>query len=421
MKQYPLIENRFAKLFFGVYLTAMLFLSRDTLYSSCIVGFEKSQFYMIGLICLLGICFLIRNFREMKSILLNRRMLAVVITAVVLLIPMLLKKDWQMMYFSILLCPLFAIFLTYFTSVNRVAKHYVIILTLLGLYSLVAMYCLKELAQAGKIFPSVFFNSNRWDFYNFIFAYTVPWEYWHRNFGIFREPGVYQFFIILAVYLNNYAADWNRAWKLWVCNIILALTMVSTFAIGGYAELGLFALFLYFDKGYYRKTWGKILGVLAVLAVAGVFVFLIVQIRQPGFEQTPYYEFYDMFLRLFTKSDSATDRVSAITTNIQFFFRNPLVGNGIAEVLHGTNHNTSSTLLLYAIFGIVGGTLNVAAWAALTWKKERPVLGNLVLLLCLFMSFNTQNLVANIFFWLFPMMALMERGLPMITLSSNKE
>ena len=32
--------------------------------------------------------------------------------------------------------------------------------------------------------------------------------------------------------------------------------------------------------------------------------------------------------------------------------------------------------------------------------------------LILFMSFNTQNLVANVYFWLFPMMALVERGLP---------
>ena len=41
----------------------------------------------------------------------------------------------------------------------------------------------------------------------------------------------------------------------------------------------------------------------------------------------------------------------------------------------------------------------------------------LVLLLILFMSFNTQNLTANVFFWLFPMMALVERGLPLL----NKE
>ena len=108
------------------------------------------------------------------------------------------------------------------------------------------------------------------------------------------------------------------------------------------------------------------------------------------------------------------DRQNAIVTNLQFLIRNPLVGDTIANVLHGTNHNTSSTLLLYAILGIVGGTLNVAGWIALVWNRNRKVLGNLVLLLILFLSFNTQNLVANVFFWMFPMMALVERGLPLL-------
>ena len=44
-----------------------------------------------------------------------------------------------------------------------------------------------------------------------------------------------------------------------------------------------------------------------------------------------------------------------------------------------------------------------------------------MLLLILFMSFNTQNLVANVFFWLFPMMALVERGLSNLKLSAKKE
>ena len=115
------------------------------------------------------------------------------------------------------------------------------------------------------------------------------------------------------------------------------------------------------------------------------------------------------------------DRKSAISANLQFITRNPLAGDMIANVLHGTNHNTSSTLLLYAILGVVGGSLNVAAWIALLWKRERMLLGNLMLLVILFMSFNTQNLVANVFFWLFPMMALVERGLPAMKLPAKKE
>ncbi len=421
MKQYPVLESKLEKTVFALYLTVMLFLSRDTLISSCLLGFTKSQFLMFGLILCLGCVFLWKCRKQLADVLKDPRILLMAVSAAALLIPMVLKQDWQLMYFSILLCVLFAVFLTYFTTSRHVAKYYVVMLTALGIYSIFATYVLLELAQAGKITVPVFYNSNDWPFLNFGLAYAVNWEYWHRNFGIFREPGVYQFFILLAVYLNNYYVDWNKGWKLWLCNVALAFTMLTTFAIGGFAEMGLFIFFVYFDQKWYREKWGKAAGAVFLTALIAVIAYILYQLRQPYFAQTVFYEFYDMFLRLFTKSDSATDRMNAITTNLQIFARNPLLGSRIAPVLHGTAHNTSSTLLLYAIGGIVCGTLNVAAWVALAWERRRGIPGNLVLLMILFMSFNTQNLVANVYFWLFPMMALTERGLPLLKLSKKKE
>ena len=414
MKQYPLLNHKAAKFGFGLFLLAMLFLSRDTLFSSCLLGFAKSQFLMFGLIVLLGCIFLWVNRRSFGEILKDRRIFVLGASVLVLVLPMAVKRDWQLMYFSILLCILTAVFLTYFTNVRDVSKYYVLILVALGIYSIVVTYCLKKPAREGLINPAVFYNSNDWEFFNFGLAYVNTAKYWHRNFGIFREPGVYQFFVLLAVYLNNYCVDWNRQWKLWICNVALAFTMLSTFALGGFAELGLLIVFLYFDKKWYRESWGKAAGIGAVILLIGAVGYFFYRMHQPYFNKSILFEFYDMFIRLTTDSDSMLDRQDAVATNLQFFVRNPLVGDRIAEVLYGTNHNTSSTMLLFAILGIAGGTLNVAAWIALLWKRERNIVGNLILLVILFLSFNTQNLVANVFFWLFPMMALVERGLPRI-------
>ena len=414
MKQYPLLNNRAAKAVFALFLVAMLFLSRDTLFSSCLIGFTTSQILMLGLIVLLGAVFLWVNRRNFFDILKDRRMLVMVASALIMVLPMLLKQDWQLMYFSILFCVLTGVFLTYFTSSSDVAKIYVVLLVVLGVYSIFATYVLRKLAMAGVIQPAVFENSQGWKFFDFVFAYAVDLKYWNRNNGIFREPGVYQFFVLLAVYLNNYQVDWNRQWKLWVCNVSLAFTMLTTFAIGGFAEIGLFIVFVYFDKKWYREKWGKIAGISFTAAMIAVIGYVVYRVLWTHFENTILYEFYDMFIRLFTKSDSSTDRWDAIVTNLRLIGESPLVGNPVAQVLHGTKHNTSSTLLLFAILGLVGGSLNVVAWVALAWKRERHLLGNLVLLLILFASFNTQNLVANVFFWLFPMMALVERGLPLL-------
>lgn len=420
MKTYSMMETRAGKAAFGIFLFAMLVLARDTLVTSMVLGFNKSQFLMLGLICLFGLAFLTVNRHHLKDILLDKRMILLGLSAVILLLPMLMKRDWQMMYFSILICLFFAVFLTFFTRYQEVARYYVVSLTLLCLHSLVTMYLLKGMALQGKIAPPVLQNSAGQEFFNFGLSFVVPNAAWQRNFGIFREPGVYQFFLILGLYLNNYAADWKRLWQLWLVNLVLGVTMLSTFAIGGFVEMGLFAVFLYFDKKWYRGKWGKILGIGSAAAVIAAAAFVVSQINPHVYSATVYYEIYDMFLRLTTKSDSLVDRLAAIWVNVQHFLDKPLFGDAIASVLHGTEHNTSSTLILYAIFGIAGGTLNAVAWVALLWKRERNVFGNLVLLLILFMSFNTQNLVADVFFWLFPYMALTQWVLPKLKLPERK-
>ena len=95
--------------------------------------------------------------------------------------------------------------------------------------------------------------------------------------------------------------------------------------------------------------------------------------------------------------------------DIGFFVRNPLFGEKITVVLESVEHNTTSTMLMFAMFGICGGALHLASWFALVWDRERKLWVNIALTLIVLMSFNTQNIIADMFFWLFPMMALTER------------
>lgn len=415
-----MMETGWGKVLFGAFLFAMLLLARDTLISSCLIGFAKSQFLMMGLICLFFLVVLVRNRSEWKVFLTDRRVLLLALSVLVMLVPMLGKQDWQLMYFSILICLLLPVMLTYVISWQDAAKYYVLILAALGVYSLVGMYVLKDPIMDGKLTVPIFMNSANMQFANLGLTFVVPWPFWNRNFGVFREPGVYQFFLILGIYLSHYGISWKKPWAMWLVTAVLAATLISTFAIGGFIELGLLLMFVYFEKRYYRTKFGKALVAGAAVAVIAVAFRILSAIRAGQFEYTVYYELYDMFRRLTTDSDSLVDRLSAIFVSAGMFLKNPLLGDTIANVLHGTAHNTSSTLILYAILGFAGGTLNVAAWIALLWKKERSVIGNLMLLMILFMSFNTQNLTANVFFWLFPYMALTELLAPKLKFPERK-
>lgn len=410
MKAYPFPQNKLTKAAFGAFLFAMLYLARDTLVSSSLLGFNRAQFLMLGLICAAGLVFLIRNRRSLKAIALDGRMAVILAVTGIVLLPMVCKRDWQMMYFSILICLYFAVFLTFFLSCRDVAKYYVVILTALGIYSMAALWIARPLLVNTDILtPPVFRNQLDIQFYNFGLSFVSDWYVKTRNFGIFREPGVYQYFLILALFLNNDTVRWKRQRTMWWVNLALGATMLTTLSTAGVAALALLAAVVFFDRKLYRNKWAWLaIGIIA--AVLAVLVGYIV-----AQQRSLYWELYSMVLGKFQPGeDSAVERLDAVFSDLSIFLRHPLVGDTLSAVLYSVENNTTSTLILYAGLGVLGGTLNVAAWIALVWKKERKAWVNLALLGVLFLSFNTQNLIADVFFWLFPMMALTERGLPVL-------
>lgn len=408
MKQYPYLRKPWGEALMAAAMIAALFLTRNTLVTTAIVGFNRAQFALAGVVGLLALGFLISQREQLREIFTDRRIALAAVIGACLLLPMAVKRDWQMMYFSILFCPLAAIFFTYFRDSRELARIYVAALTVIALYSMAATYFLRDLQDAGILSVPIFENSRQVRFYNFGLSFVSIDYVMNRNFGIFREPGVYQYFLLLGLFLNSCLALWKRQWVLWTINGVLAAAMLTTLATGGMIELGLFALFLFWEKKLYRKplTW-VVVFLLAALAVWK----LGEAVRE---RNTLYWELYAMFVSKFQPGEESwADRVGSVFQNGALFLHSPLVGSKVAQVLHAVENNTSSTMILYAILGVLGGSVHVAAWVALAWDRKRNVLANVFLLVILFMSFNTQNLTADFFFWLFPTMALVEKGLPL--------
>lgn len=408
MKYYPFPEKRGWKLWLGAFLLIQLMLTRSGM-SGTKLGFWPSQILMLSFIGLEGILFLAVNRRDLKSLVCDRRMIAVAVSALVVLLPMILKQDWRAMYGTLLLGLWFAIFLSYFTSVKEVAGCYVRILCVLAVYSLIATYLLRRLPDAGLLEIPQFRSVKKHMYYDFGFCYVSLKHVATRNFGIFREPGVHQFFLMLGLYLTNYWVEWKKERHMWIANAILAVTMLSTQATGGIIELGLFVVVVFFEKKMYRD---KRLRMLAILAAVAACVVLAVSWVQ---KNAIYWFIYDTLLEKFVnRTDSVTERSDAIFYNIRLFLENPISGAYFEDVLHGVRNNTSSTLILLAACGGLMGLMHIIGWFALVWQRERALWANLALLMILFMSFNTQNLTWDLYFWMFPTMALVERGLPML-------
>ena len=411
MNYYRFPEKKTVTVLFFLYLMVLQMLSRSTMYTSSFIGTMPAQIAVVGLVALAGVIFLIFNRKKLKGILTDRRMIAFAAAALLLLAPMVIKRDWQMTYFTILLCWLFAIFLTYFTSLEELGRLYVLLHLMLSVFSLLGIFVGKPLVNAG-VLPGFRFDSpGEWHMFNFGLTFVCDknnvMDDALRAFGIFREPGLYQVFLFIAIHLNNDIVRWDRPWKMWAVNAVLFVSLLTTFATGGVLALGLYIVFLFFDKGLYRSKRLRLLAVIAVVAVIGL---LALVLAQGG---TWAYELIGMVEKVFNRTSSYTDRVDAIVSDAKFFLSSPLYGANLVEVMFSVPNNTATSPIFFAVFGILAGCLHVLSWAALAWKKERHWLMNLILLVILFIPFNTQNVMYDMFFWLFPVMALTQRCLPL--------
>lgn len=400
MKQYPLLNGKLSRIAFCIFLLAILILPRDSSFCNLLVGFYVSQAIFVALTVGMTVWFTVSSRRLLPEILHDRRMVWAGICAAVYLLPMVCKQDWQIMYFSVLICLYLGIFFTFFTDISTVSRYFIIMLSVLGVYSLLTTYVLRNLADAGLLPVQIITRYDGLTFYNFGLSFVPVWYVKNRNWGIFREPGVYQYFLMLAIYLNNYHVQWKKPRTVWVFNVILMVTMVSTFATGGVIALFLFIVVLFLDKKYYATRQGRRIA----LACAGVGLLAVAFIIfQHG---ALYHELYLMLHKFVEGGDSIVDRVGSPIANLNFFLYSPLFGVDISTVLYAIMNNTSSSTILFAVYGLLGGIFHIASWFALVWKKERSVIGNLALLAILAMTFNTQNLITNPYFWLIPMMAL---------------
>ena len=414
MTRYPFPAEKKWKVLFVTYLFALVYLTRDSQAGLYLLGFTKAQVISIGLTLLVGLTFLVYNRKRLKSILLDGRIPLLVLFSLTVLIPMTTKKDWQLMYISMVYCMAAAVLISYFADIRQTARGYILLFAILAAVSLVCGYGLRFLADRGVLVPPIFENSFQARFYNYLLCY-VPINYAKtRNFGIFREPGVYQFFLFLALYLNNYWACWGSSKLRWGLNALFVLTMLTTFSTCGVAVTVVFLIALYFDQKVYDTPLGRkvSLAFFAALALAAAWLLLA---KPPLYTQLKL-----MVEKLFTSNPSLDDRVDCIKFNLYVIQWDRFTGRDLAYILETVTHNTSSSTILFGILGMLFGWFNLFGWVTFVFKGKGSLPMKLVCLVTLAATFNTENLITNPYFWLFPILALTEGLLPLANAPTRK-
>lgn len=386
-----------------VWILFMLYVCRDSIFNSRVFGFYASYFAQFAAAIVMTVSMLVIYRKKPKELFSDNRILLAAVFSVLILLPMILKRDFQFMYFSILFAVLVSVLASFLWDYKMMAQCYIYVITILACLSLLNAYGLRFAADAGIV------NAVQVDgFYNFYGSFVPISELKWRNFGIFREPGVYQFFIILGLYLNNDVVYRQGGKGIWIINGILAAAMLSTLSFAGIAELALLIVVLFFSQGWHKKrsAW--------ILAAVSVAVLVIAYNVIHWLDGPLWGEIWMLKHKFSNGGESVTDRFGSIYVNMKMFLSSPIIGVNEVDILYNPEieNNTSSTTILLAMLGAFGGLAHILSWLVFTWKKERCFVFNLLFAIILAMAFNTENLIADLFFWLFPIMAVCDKALP---------
>lgn len=400
MKTYKLVNGPLNYPLICISMIVLLILGRDTLIANHILGFAESQVLAIVLLGVLGIVFLLNNKSEIRQIITDQRVGVIIVAALIYILPLLLKLDFQLMYLSVFLCVVFGVFMSYIISVKNAAKIFVSTMCALTLYSVVATYLLKPLTVAGILPVEVITNSAGMTYYNYGLAFVATIVGYLRNGSLFREPGVFCFFLLLAVYLSNEYVEYkNRKFGRIITTGILSLGVITTFSTAGMIELVLLlGVILAKDRVYRHKSFW-IATAVATTAALALIIYIVVE------KGSLYWELYSMCIKLFQPNHSLSARLASIVGNLKMIMKHFFVGDTVVNVMYSLGDNTASTLILFAMCGVLGGLVNVLLWLVLLWRSKQGLLISICLTIVMFMTFNTQNLTTNLFFWLFPTMA----------------
>ena len=377
-----------------VFLTVVL--SRDTLLTSVRFGFVSTFIFNIGLV--LVVFFLsVLKIGINEFIYQSRFRIKFAVIPILIVFVSLLKFDFQLYHLSIIFYILTAFIFSYIFTFESFFKKLSNVMIFLGLYSFFTVYFLRPLIFANNsVAPgfNVVFNSANLPFIDFVFSYVVALPFYLRNFGIFREPGVFQFYLLIPFIFELFLRKVRIQYlKLFV----LILSTISTFSIPGIAVLS-FLLFIKFLQVFHENELQKkdILNItIGLILILSAFAFAYFQ---SSFLRD---QIYEMYLKLTTLNPSSIARIESIVETFSYFLRNPILGHNFSTIVFLVKDNTTTSLSLFAIYGVTVGIVSLLFHFEFTKKISSRIYLRCLSFFGIFLLINTQFLLGNSLYWIF--------------------
>jgi hypothetical protein len=377
-------------------LLLLIYISSDTLMFG-----TNGNLLFINLRYAFSICiliFLLLQFVTNKFRLAASTVLPGALAIIMLLFSALVNNDFKGGYaYKIILILLVTLFASKIRFEEFVV-HYDNIMYILTITSLIGFMILVIAPNVLKILP-IIYNTNNVGYYNALVTVLKSSNdnIISRNYGIFREPGIFQEFLIIALIFQLFAIKKMNI----VRSVLYILALITTFSTTAYLALAGVLVAFFLSKSKDRKESKGSIVILCFLLLTYALVFTdLLSIDGP------------IFAKFSAQgSGSVIARFASFRVNIILCLRSPLVGVGLFKVenafreltyqLYGmySDDNTNCILLAFAAHGIIFGLYCVAG----IYKYIRNITGSRITRVALFavmmLLFASQNMSYSFIFY----------------------
>lgn len=339
----------------------LIFFSQDTLlFGTNSSSLAENILYASLPIAIILLCVFISLVNKVFSVQRNLFKVAMALCMLSLLTMVVSEHSFSVKYGYECLMIIFAFLLCCFIPFDVFCKKFCQIMIFLATFSLIC-FCLHYIIPGIFRFFPILTNEVNYSFYCLFFT-SVPLKRAYvtfRNYGIFREPSMYQVFLNLALLILFSGKVEER--KLWPVLILIA-TIITTFSTSGYILC--FLIIANYLAKKKIKTNSKALLVIISSSVLVVFLFLCGAI---DFD-------HSIFKKLFTDNSSSNSRFGAFFVDVYIGFENLILGKGFAYTENNFHsialsvfnldaaHNTNTLLKMFAVHGALFFSLYVIGY-----------------------------------------------------------
>lgn len=344
-------KEKLSKIYLYILIISILILDRRSFYNLVILNYKVALGTMIVISLPLLFC-------AIKGITINKNKKMVILVSIYMvsmIIPILIKKDYQLYYITTITYALIMFSLVLKYDLNDILKVFNKMVLVLSTYSLIAYLILSKIPLS---IAQIVENSIGLKFYNYGLCF-LPVSVNNRNYGIYSEPGIFQIYILLAIIITLYKDIKYKKTSL----LILTLTLITTVSIAGFIGYGIILIFFIFHQIIKNKDKIKNIKKKEVLKILIIFTITLILIKGAFvLNKDSILKFKDDVVSKLKDKENMSNisRMDSLLIIGEQFLLSPLYGNKFTKVIDAPMYgNTNTITSIFAHFGIYFGIYNL--------------------------------------------------------------